>query len=74
MELPDSGPARCRDVVPGALADIDTADPAVRAGYQRWSAQRRSRQREWFAHAGVRLHQCTTQTDPFTLLQGIYGR
>ncbi len=74
VELPDIGPARFRHVGTGALADIDTADPAVRAAYGRWSAQRRSRQREWFAHAGVRLHQCTTQTDPFTLLQGIYGR
>ncbi len=73
LSLPDIGTARFRDSTTGAVSWLDTTEPAVREHYRRWSAAQRAQQQDWFGQAGVRLHACTTETDPFDLLRRIHG-
>ncbi|TCV82530.1 DUF58 domain-containing protein [Sulfurirhabdus autotrophica] len=70
-KLPDVGLMRFHDVASGKLRWLDTANHGVREIFQREAAALHDKQRMLFERIGVRLHQCTTDSDPFSLITRI---
>lgn len=71
--LPNVGLMRFHDVATGKLRWLDTASHGVRETFQREAAALHDKQRLLFERIGVRLHQCATDGDPFSLFARITG-